>query len=217
MDTPEPEQELSAAELERAEPFQKLREEMHRISDKETEERIRTNPAPTEEEILAGAFREMIEPQVRNAVFGMRRKGYATQSSGFGGDYGELQAIDGYFTLDEDTAEKIRALGVTIEYRPPEEEYPNSAYTVLLFRPAAPDISQIENKWEQIVALMPDKGHLAPPSISGGAEDFQKSFAPDRTDIEKEVIERRFASSKHHPRTEEKMQARLNEINSNKT
>ena len=60
------------------EELDKLREEAHAQIEKETEERIKNNPKPSEEEILAGAFREMIEPQVRNALFEMYKKGYGT-------------------------------------------------------------------------------------------------------------------------------------------
>src|ERR1700759_442476 len=46
-------------------------------------QRVMTNPIPDEEEFSAGAYREQIEPQCREAIFAMRRKGYRTGSSGF--------------------------------------------------------------------------------------------------------------------------------------
>jgi hypothetical protein len=216
MDTPEPEQELSAAELERAEPFQKLREEMHRISDKETEERIRINPVPTEEEILAGAFREMIEPQVRNAVFDMRRKGYATQSSGFGED-GKLQAIDGYFQIDEKTEEKLRAIGVNVKRGVDTGTSASDEYAIISFHPDAPDVSKIEDKWGQIVALLSEQEQPASPSLSGGHEDFRNRFAPGRTDVERAAIKKNLKVEQFSPEMEKQMRDRLNEIDSNKT
>ena len=47
--------------------------------------RLKENPASTEEELYMGVFTEWIEPQVRDAIIEMSRKGYATQSSGFHG------------------------------------------------------------------------------------------------------------------------------------
>jgi hypothetical protein len=63
----------------------KLREEVKKQTERETARRIKNNPKPTDEEILAGGFAEMIEPQVRKAVFEFIKKGYPTESSGFTG------------------------------------------------------------------------------------------------------------------------------------
>jgi len=90
-------------DLSKFEKLAKLRESVHKIIEKETEQRIKENPIPTEEEIYVGAFQEMLEPQVRDAVFEMHRKGYATESSGFGGENSEYQMVDGYFVVDDKT------------------------------------------------------------------------------------------------------------------
>jgi hypothetical protein len=54
-------------------------------SGREKEERKAKNPRASEEELRAGVYKEGLEPQVRDAVFALRRKGYATFESGFGG------------------------------------------------------------------------------------------------------------------------------------
>ena len=51
--------------------FEQLRERIHKQLEEETAKRIAENPKPTEEEIYLGAFKEMIEPQVREAVFAL--------------------------------------------------------------------------------------------------------------------------------------------------
>jgi hypothetical protein len=83
--------------------FKQLRRQVHESMRAEEDVRLRENPKPTEEELYMGAFVEWLEPQVRAAVVEMNRKGYATQSSGFHGTECEIQAIDGIFTIDEET------------------------------------------------------------------------------------------------------------------
>ena len=48
------------------------------------------------------AFKEWLEPQVRDAVVQMYKKGYATQSSGFDAQDQALQLIDGLFNIDNE-------------------------------------------------------------------------------------------------------------------
>lgn len=200
-------------ELERQNNFQKLREQTHKKMEAEIEKRIRENPNPTEEEIMAGAFREMIEPQVRDALFEFYRKGYSTESSGFGGEYGEIQTIDGYFEIDEETKRKMEVLGVRVLKGkdiglPGQSEH----YTYIQFNPENPDLNEIKKKWDAIAALLPKREEPAQPSISGGSEDFRKQYAPDRTDIEKAMLQKRLALEESSPEVEEKMRQRLEEL-----
>jgi hypothetical protein len=195
-----------------AEGFQALREEVHEQMDADVAERLRTNPVPDEEEIMAGAFREMIEPQVREAIFAMRRKGYATQSSGFGGESGELQVIDGYFDIDPETEEKIRSLGVEVKRGEETGISLSEAYAELSFSPARPDGEEIKETWRQVVESLPQKDRPAPPSISGGQDEFRKKYVPERVDVEKAAIERSLAVESFSPDMTEQMQARLREL-----
>lgn len=191
----------------------KLRNEAHTRTEKETEERIKNNPKPTEEEILAGAFREMIEPQVRDALFEMYKKGYGTESSGFGGENSEYQQIDGYFELDEKSKKKLESAGVKI-LKGKDIGLPGFGenYTFIRFFPKNADIDKIKKEWDEIVSLLPQKTELASPSISGASDDFRKQFAPDRIDIEKAVLEKQLASGEFSPETEQTMKKRLEEI-----
>jgi len=66
--------------------FQRLRRNVHAQREKEFLHRIETNPDPTEEEYDIDAYFEEIEPQCREAILKMRKKGYETYSSGFGSD-----------------------------------------------------------------------------------------------------------------------------------
>lgn len=193
--------------------FQRLREQIHKQVEIETEKRIKENPKPTEEEIMVGAFREMIEPQVRDAVFEFYRKGYSTESSGFGGEFGETQSLDGYFEIDEKTKEKMEVLGIKVlKGRDLGLPWENEKYTYIQFKPNNPDADEIKKKWDAIAALLPQREEPAQPSISGGSEDFRKQYAANHTDIEKAMLQKRLTFVEYSPEVEEKMRHRLEEL-----
>ncbi len=162
---------------------------------------------------MAGAFREMIEPQARDALFEMYKKGYSTESSGFGGEDSEYQQIDGYFELDDETKKKLEEAGVKI-LKGKDIGLPGFGdnYTFIRFFPKEADADKIKEKWDEIASLLPQKANLASPSISGASDDFRKQFAPERIDIEKTVLEKQLASGEFSPETEEAMKRRLDEI-----
>lgn len=197
-------------ERERLLQFQRLRLQTHAAMEAELQERITHNPTPTEMEILAGAFKEMIEPQVRDALRVCYEKGYPTESSGFGGEFGEIQSLDGYFELDQDTEDAIRQLGVDVTRSTDNPELGwDDGYTFISFLPKHPDLQAIKAVWDSIVALLPDRNCTVPPSISGASEDFRKQYAPDRTDVEKLAIQRSLALSEFSPEAEHDMKQRL--------
>src|SRR5688572_1790728 len=74
---------MNDAEMDRSIECQRLRRKTRETMKLELEERLRRDPEPTTEELSQGAFEQMIEPQVRDALRVMRRKGYSTTSSGF--------------------------------------------------------------------------------------------------------------------------------------
>ncbi len=187
-------------EEERLQAFAELRKQVNQGLEEATAKRTKENPHPSEEEILAGAFREMIEPQVRDAVFEFREKGYSTQSSGFYGDCGEKQSIDGCFTLDESTKRQIEALGAEVK-NGNEAGLPGlgEIYTFIQFEPTNSDLDEIKTKWDQIADLLPDLGQPAKPETSAGGEDFRKEFAANRVDVEKTVLKIRLAQDPDMP------------------
>ena len=194
-------------EEERRRVFRELRLKTHAEMELDVADRIKNNPKPTEEEILAGTFREEIEPQVRDAVFELRRKGYSCSSSGFGGEGADAQAIDGYFEVDENTKKKLEELGVSVQ--------PSSlgeGYTEITMRPSSPDLAKIAEIWNKVAEVLPDQGRPADPSISGGAEEFRNQYAADRTDVERDVLRLRLAKESYHPDVERRMRQRLEEL-----
>lgn len=200
-------------EMEKLQQFAELRRATHEHMEEEIAERIRSNPQPSEDELLAGAFREMIEPQVRDALFECYRKGYTTESSGFGGEFGEIQQIDGYFEIEEETKRKIEGLGAKVlKGKDFGEPGWGDHYTFIRFKPNKPELSVTKATWDAIVAALPQRSESAQPSISGGSEDFRKEYASARTDVEKAVLERCLALVEHSPEAEQEMRKRLEEL-----
>lgn len=169
--TPNPEVQLEL--------FRELRRKVHERVEKETAERTEQNPTPTGQEVFAGAFREMLEPHVRDTVFRMREKGYATASSGFGGENGEIQAVDGYFAIDPDTERFLRRYGVSVV----RDQGFGKGYTFLEFHSDVPDLIELKRRWNHLAELLPDKKLAAEPNISGASEEFLERYAPTRVDV----------------------------------
>lgn len=70
---------------------------------KDLRERKQNNPIPTIEELKMGCFIEQIEPQVRDAVMILRKKGYDTVESGFD----DLNKWDQFFHIKNVKKENI--------------------------------------------------------------------------------------------------------------
>lgn len=193
--------------------FSSLRLEAHEQVDRETLARIRENPIPTEEEILVGAFREMIEPQVRDALFEFNRKGYSTESSGFYGAVGEMQCIDGYFEVDDETKARIEELsGQVLKGKDVGMPGQHEQYTYIRFYPKHARSEEIKAIWDSIAALLPDRGTPAQPSISGASDDFRNTYAKNRLDVEKAVLQKILGLDESDPETTQKMRTRLIEL-----
>lgn len=169
-------------------PFQQMREAVHAQMEEDLQKRLAKGTPATREEALIGAFREMLEPQVRDAIFELFRKGYATENSGFYGENGRAQEIDGVFTLDEETRTKLEALGVEVLSDADMGRIDNEGRTYLRFIPESTSMQKMTHKWNQIAALLPDRGQHAEPSMYG--LDFQEEYAREHTDIFRARIER---------------------------
>ncbi len=130
--------------------------------------RLKQNPQPDEIEYKLGVFREMLEPQVRNAVLEFNKKGYSTDISGFN-DKAESQMIEGDFNLEESVRINLEKNGVLVETNP-------SGYTKLQFYPDEADIQYITDKWDIIASLLPNKGIPSSPSMTRSARNFRKAY-----------------------------------------
>ena len=185
----------------------KLSEQVHQEMRLQLEQRIKSNPKPTEQELVMGTFLEELEPQVREALTIMYEKGYQTCSSGF---YGTItQAIDGYFKLDVDTISRIQALGARVEA--------TNDYSYIKFETDTADIEAMRAKWIQIAQALPHTGKPAFYNRTHGAELFQGEYADDPFELERITLERELAHGYFLPEEKEGMERRVDELRAMKT
>lgn len=136
--------------------FDKLRKKIHGEMEVKLKKRIETDPIMTEEEEMIDCYKEQIEPQCRDAIFKMRRKGYRTGSSGFG--VGNMQVVDGNFKeIDLKIAKFLINKGYFVYTVGADTGQPTS----ISFRPKNPNINEITNQWNELADLLPDLGHEA--------------------------------------------------------
>jgi len=149
--------------------FQKLRKEVHSEGEKEFKKRILENPEPDEEELLAGTYRDEIEPQVRKAVFLMREKGYNTYESGF---YGlNLQRIG----VSDNSFEKIILPPEIIEEASKKEiDITVASDAIELFFNKYVSLEEIKKIWDDIADFLPVREERAGIAAFGGVADFRK-------------------------------------------
>jgi hypothetical protein len=146
---------MPAPEQNKSSEFQRLRDTVHREMEQAINARLDAGyKRPTDLELELDAFEEEIEPQVLNAVKVFNAKGYKTISSGFYGVDCEDQCIDGPFTVDRSTTQKLADIGVRVE------PYPRTygvAGSMVKFSPDEPDLEKIKAKWDHIAAMLPDR------------------------------------------------------------
>lgn len=133
--------------------------------------RLVSNPNYTDIEYLLGAFLEMYEPHLYEVVSQLFKRGYVIEvSSGFSGNQGQYQSLDGYIAVDYITRNKLEKIGIKIRE--------DGGLKSFIFWPEEADIGHIKKKWMQIVATLPDKGVLATPSTSFKAVEFRRKYTP---------------------------------------
>ena len=165
--------------------FAALRRTIHQAMKREEAARLRDNPTPSEEELFMGAFKEWLEPQVRDAIVTMFRKGYATQSSGFHANKPDLQMIDGLFTVDEKAKSSLAQMGIEV-LRGVDVGLPkNKLITIIRFRAEDASLSTLKARWDAIAAALPQK--TFPPGVRAvcdRAEEFREQYAPAYPSLE---------------------------------
>jgi hypothetical protein len=175
--------------------FDLLRTNTHELMRSEYAQRIATNPTPTARELSFGMYAENLEPQVREATFTMREKGYGTSASGFfhgditwrtigiegedvpRGTYGSTvdpinkraQTMDFSqgLELSEATIEDLTSVGAEVVRYPDD----NLIHRIG-FVPETVDINMITAQWNAVASVLPDTGMPVP-----AAEVFNANFA----------------------------------------
>ncbi|MDO8425464.1 MAG: hypothetical protein Q7T01_03045 [bacterium] len=145
---------------------ERLRRSVHDAMRIEHGARIARDPKPTPEEWSMGAFVESVEPQVRQAVRTLRRKGYNTMSSGFWGFHYQSTrfAEPVRDALDAETLQRLAELGAEVHEQS------------IRFSCAQQDLAQIAERWNAIADVLPDLGRPASDTDHGAAQTFRQRY-----------------------------------------
>lgn len=141
----------------------KEREKADAQSDKEFEARLKENPDPTDDDKRLGVFKEMIEPQIRDAVVSLVKKGYITIDSGYHGrEYQtgkqyigfEKEMIDSSLLplVDSVIDKKVVVASMEFDQRDFLELTPLRFLT----------LEEWKKIWDDVAKVFPDKGAPAP-------------------------------------------------------
>ena len=161
---------LSEGQIDRFRHFARLRNKVHESMSLELQERLELHSEPTHEELALGTYIENIEPQVRDTVLNLRKKGYSTWESGFMGVEGE-QRISFTEELPTDyqpSAQLITRLGeqgVTLNV-----ESTNISFTT----EQKLALDEMRHIWEEIEADLPTLEGPAKPSVLPSATAFRE-------------------------------------------
>jgi len=150
--------------------FARLRRGAIDAADADTAQRERENPRATAEELSLGAYVERLEPQVREAVLTLRRKGYPTYESGFSAlnvqNVRFEQAVPELqdYTVPSDLTEIFSSHGATLGVEPKRVWF-------TLSRPLS--LAEMRFLWIALAKVMPDLKHPAPPMSLPAAAGFR--------------------------------------------
>jgi hypothetical protein len=138
-------------------------------------ERLQRTPLADADEINAGIYYEELEPQVSDAVFALRKKGYGTFQSGIyyslekGSQFIDFNKEDAEFIKDilnnSTIKESLRADGVLIETEDHDDRLS------LILNPINPkhDLVFWKKIWDSFAENAPDRGFRATPPIELGS------------------------------------------------
>jgi|GEM_PF-861136 len=160
---------LSSEQVELFGRFARLRKETLGKMKTRFKERILNDPEPTQEEWNMGVYREEIEPQVRDAVLIMRKKGYNTYESGFYGHdrqrIGFSETVSGDFQLPEQIRKLATEKGLTVMISSDAIELIYSRYV---------ELDGIKEVWDAIANSLPIVGEVDRIAETGAAESFRR-------------------------------------------
>lgn len=144
---------------------------------RDSQGRERHGPPPSGEELRAGAFREAIESQVRDAVFVMRRKGYNTFESGFRDQHDGSQYIGivkgstrGELYVSRELADRLATMGVEVSVDTTKRD--RDSVFMVPTRTLLPD--EWKAIWDAFAAGMPAIGGDADNIAFRQARDFRE-------------------------------------------
>ncbi len=149
--------------------FARLRSETLKKMDKEVAERRARNPKASDEELDMGAYIEQIEPQVREAVLILRRKGYNAYLSGFSDFDSQAISFTGERLRDFIVPEKLRD-----ELRMRDAELIVEPGAVKIRFSRFHGLEEIGEMWDKVAHALPPLGREAALAKIRSAETFRR-------------------------------------------
>lgn len=138
--------------------YMQLRLQAHKQVHADMECRLANNPRPTEEERAMFTFYEGLEPQVRDAVLTLRRKGYPTDISGFLVAGPQVIRFEDSISLSEEiTNDLLETYGVVVRTTPNAISFLPSRLLTL---------GELKIIWDTIAEAVADLNRPV-PAISG--------------------------------------------------
>jgi len=137
------------------------RQRTHAINDFDFDKRLEENPHPTDDERRIGAYIESLEPQVRDAILILTRKGYVTVTSGYDGiNFADGIQLMGFRegTIDESILAHIQE---TLDRETVEATLRDRNYLMLKSLRFL-TMEEWKQVWDAVAAVFPDKGAPAP-------------------------------------------------------
>lgn len=149
--------------------YAKLRQSVLRQMIDYLDKRGQAGPSADKDELNMGCYREDLEPQVRDAVLKLRRKGYSTCESGFFGFNGQCLRFQrehlNNFKFPEELVEKLKAGGVNISLGPNFVSFSCDKELSL---------DQLREIWEEIESTLPKVGEEVEPCSLPAAISFRQ-------------------------------------------
>jgi hypothetical protein len=149
----------------------KLRRKVIDQKYREQEERRREKPFASDEEFDLGCYREDLEPQVRDVVFKLYKKGYVSIESGFTGlspgQYiGFTKEYFHEYHPSDSLVEKLTSFGVQLDVEPSRIEY---RQTRIL------SVEELTQIWGMIEEDLSESGESIIESDVASGEHFRES------------------------------------------
>lgn len=146
--------------------FVRLREDTVALKRNRFRERVMSAPDPNEEEWALGVYLEEIEPQVRDAVLTLRKKGYNTMESGF---YGPEKQRIGFsepihLEISPEAVKYLEGLGLRAEVTEDGIE---------LYYSKPLTIDELKDAWDTVARDLPNLNIKAGTATTGAAESFR--------------------------------------------
>lgn len=151
-----------------------LRRRVHEMLEMELATRKSNNPRPTAEELSQGCYDEAIEIQARDAIRSLRRKGYATVSSGFDDPWRQQlvfnQSMD--YTALRVLQDEFQRQGIYLEMSNLVFEEEHFSHITIRYN-AHLNLQELTHVWNRIANSLPDLHRAAPQNTSLFAIEFR--------------------------------------------